>query len=325
MAKIPSEFVPLDVNMAHDGAIRAAGPMAELLFVRGLMYARRTKSLGRLPRYDLPVYGVGIPAVAKHAAALVREGLWVAEDDGWRIRSWDRWNPASSRKAQAKQSRGGSLGNHNRWHVNGTPRAGCEFCDADRSDIGLGSVPTSVSDRSRAGSDSAVRAKTAAEDPGEIGLTSGNIGHPIGKRSGSDRSSESVSDRKSREEESREEEEGSVGTYRGDPATSGRELETVSPDTVFPRSWTPATRHRAYAMENRLDLQHEARMFAEHARANGRTAVDWDAAFMTWLGKAKPRPLNGSTTDQRVNDGMALAHRLAADEPTKPPQIGARP
>jgi len=127
-SKIPSEFVPLDVNYAHDRAIRQAGPLAELLFIRSMAYARRTKSEGVIPDYDLPVVGVGIPKVAQHAEALVRVRLWVAVSGGWRIRSWAKWNPVSDSARSARQSRGGALGNHNRWHVDGVTSDECEFC-----------------------------------------------------------------------------------------------------------------------------------------------------------------------------------------------------
>lgn len=93
------------------------------------------------------------------------------------------------------------------------------------------------------------------------------------------------------------------------------ELETVSPETVFPRNWQPANRHRAYALENNLDLHHEAQMFREHARANGRTAVDWDAAFMTWLGKARPRTRPGTATGtNRAMTALELAAHYEAQE-----------
>lgn len=108
-----------------------------------------------------------------------------------------------------------------------------------------------------------------------------------------------------------------VSTSPGHDDSHGHELETVSPQTVFPRSWTPGNRHRAYALENNLDLAHEARMFAEHARANGRTAVDWDAAFMTWLGKARPRGRPGmSTGTNRAMTALEIAAQYEAQEET---------
>lgn len=127
-ARIPGEFVPLDVNYAHDRAVRQAGPMPELLFVRGLAYARKYKTDGLIPDYDLAIAGVGIPNVTRHAATLVRADLWIATDDGWLIRSFAKWNPVSEADRSGKQSKGGSLGNHNRWHTNGRRSDDCPFC-----------------------------------------------------------------------------------------------------------------------------------------------------------------------------------------------------
>ncbi|GIG27161.1 hypothetical protein [Cellulomonas denverensis] len=126
--RIPGEFVPLDVNFAHDRALRASGPAAELLFIRGLAYVKRMRSSGLVPDYDLPVVAVGIPNPAKHASTLVRKGLWEQVDGGWLIRSWSKWNPRSEAQGARQQSRGGSLGNHNRWHTNGRRSDDCEFC-----------------------------------------------------------------------------------------------------------------------------------------------------------------------------------------------------
>lgn len=127
-AKIPGEFVPLDVNYAHDRAIRQAGPMAELLFIRAMTYARRMKTSGYVPDYDLEVIGVGIPKLKQQAEALVRVRLWAAAAGGWKFRSWDKWNPVSDADRQVRQSKGGRLGNHNRWHVDGVASDDCEFC-----------------------------------------------------------------------------------------------------------------------------------------------------------------------------------------------------
>ena len=126
--KIPSEFVPLDVNYAHDRAIRVAGPLAEALFVRSIAYARKHRTNGLIPDYDLEVVGAGIPRLPKQADALVGVRLWLVTSGGWRVRSWTKWNPVSEEDRKAKQSRGGTLGNHNRWHIGGVHSDDCEFC-----------------------------------------------------------------------------------------------------------------------------------------------------------------------------------------------------
>lgn len=102
-------------------------------------------------------------------------------------------------------------------------------------------------------------------------------------------------------------------------------LETTSPATTFPRGFRPEHRHRAYALEHGLDIEHEVHQFREHAIANGRTAVDWHAAFNVWLGNAKPRPL---TTKSRHEQNLDVVRALAERDglaPDQPHQIGAAP
>jgi len=145
-SKIPSEFVPLDVNYAHDRAIRQAGYQAELLFIRGLAYARKMFKVtgGLIPDYDLDIVAAGIPNAKKHASSLVRERLWITAKGGWHIRSFGKWNPEIDRSAQ---STGGTLGNHNRWHVDGNWSPDCAFCGGPPlDDLAIGTE--SVTDRS---------------------------------------------------------------------------------------------------------------------------------------------------------------------------------
>jgi hypothetical protein len=88
--------------------------------------------------------------------------------------------------------------------------------------------------------------------------------------------------------EKRREEAPLVSPTREEPRDAHYEndrspLETVSPETVLPRSFVASTRHKAYAMEKGLDIGEELAAFKDHARANGRTLVDWSAGFSSWL------------------------------------------
>jgi hypothetical protein len=147
VTRIPGEFVPLDVNAPHDRALRMAGPLAELLFYRGLMWSRKHKGGGFLADFNLAEIGAGIPSLKKYADALVRERLWLKVRGGWQIRSFPKWNPEPD---LAAQSTGGRIGNHNRWHTEGRWSPDCEFCTApplDLDGIGSASVPRSLPDR----------------------------------------------------------------------------------------------------------------------------------------------------------------------------------
>lgn len=57
--------------------------------------------------------------------------------------------------------------------------------------------------------------------------------------------------------------------------------------TRLPEDWSPNETHQQIASEEGVDLDREAENFRDHATANDRRMVDWDAAFRTWLRKAR--------------------------------------
>ena len=153
MARIPGIFVPLDVNYPRDRAIRRAGPDAELLFIRSLVYTKGASTDGYIADYDLDVVAVGLRNVNKSVTALVAGGLWETTDGGWQIRSWAKWNMTSDQITEVTEARstGGGMGNHERWHVKrGIVSDDCQFCTPRRSTDRSTDRPTdSESDRSR--------------------------------------------------------------------------------------------------------------------------------------------------------------------------------
>lgn len=56
--------------------------------------------------------------------------------------------------------------------------------------------------------------------------------------------------------------------------------------TALPKGWKPSDNCIQFATENRLNVQHEADQFRNHAEATGRKMKNWDAAFRVWLGNA---------------------------------------
>jgi len=119
----PGNYVPLDVNFP-DRDIRRAGPDAEQLFVRALPFAKRTRSGGLIDPADLPEISLGLRNVQKRIDALVREKLWIAIEDGWQIRSWDRWNDDGNGKTDSAKR-----ANCKRWHFNrGIVDPACDYC-----------------------------------------------------------------------------------------------------------------------------------------------------------------------------------------------------
>lgn len=67
----------------------------------------------------------------------------------------------------------------------------------------------------------------------------------------------------------------------------------------IPDGWTPHEGHIRTARHRDLPIEHEATQFVAHAQANGRVAHDWDAAFTSWLGNARPRNGNPWTRTSR--------------------------
>lgn len=60
------------------------------------------------------------------------------------------------------------------------------------------------------------------------------------------------------------------------------------PERPLPASWEPTAKHHELALERRVDIQAAVIAFRNHADTNDRRARNWDAAFRTWLMKAKP-------------------------------------
>lgn len=129
-------FIQLDVEYASDDEFIEAGPMAELLFVRGLCFMKRKKTDGKVKRVQLPNVAGNIPNAAKHAQSLVTVGLWEVTQDGWYCPSYLKRNPSKAdielEQEMAKEA--GEKGNHERWHIgaDGKPSAKCRLCRADR-------------------------------------------------------------------------------------------------------------------------------------------------------------------------------------------------
>lgn len=130
MARIPGTFVPLDVHYLRDPAIQRAGPDAELLYLRSLAHCKAVDGQGLITPYDLAAISVGLKAVTGKVTILVREQLWVTDKDGWRIRSWLRWNRSTEEIDEQKQAKrdGAIRTNHRRWHVDGKTDDECPLC-----------------------------------------------------------------------------------------------------------------------------------------------------------------------------------------------------
>ena len=128
---IPREFVPLDTQFYLDERIQRAGSAAEVLYTRGLAFAKGAGSDGIVSRYGLLAFSFGIRNVTDKVRKLVDAGLWIEVDGGWRISNWEKWNKTSAQISEEKEAKKAAaiLGNHKRWHVaKGEIDPRCEHC-----------------------------------------------------------------------------------------------------------------------------------------------------------------------------------------------------
>lgn len=124
-------WVKLSVDFYEDAKIVQAGVEAELLFVRGLAWAKKHSEDGIIPAAVAGRLAVGLRSPSEASISLCEVGLWQETTDGYQIAKWGIWNPTDS-----DRSKGGKLGQHNRWHQT-RPNPDCAYCDnsSNNSDI----------------------------------------------------------------------------------------------------------------------------------------------------------------------------------------------
>lgn len=72
----------------------------------------------------------------------------------------------------------------------------------------------------------------------------------------------------------------------------------------LPDDWQPTAEHAARAKAKHLDLDTEADSFRHHALSHARKATRWNAAFTTWLIKAKPGAVEETTEEFFTRRGI---------------------
>jgi hypothetical protein len=72
-------------------------------------------------------------------------------------------------------------------------------------------------------------------------------------------------------------------------------------EVAIPKDWAPTTEHFELARARGVDIAAEADAFRLHAETHDRRAVRWNAAFTSWLKKARPRPQVGYDPDAWMN------------------------
>ena len=98
---------------------------------------------------------------------------------------------------------------------------------------------------------------------------------------------------------------------RPDPTRPKEEAKASSPsgkkrEIRIPEDWKPTAAHQERASAARVDLAKEAEAFKLHAETYDRHAASWNAAFTTWLNKAKP---SAPTAPRAMTVAELVAHR----------------
>lgn len=94
------------------------------------------------------------------------------------------------------------------------------------------------------------------------------------------------------------------------------------PSTPIPDNWQPKPEHHTTAQRLHLNLDSEAEDFRNHAQAQGRRLVDWDAGFRSWLKKSAEYAQErqgrqgayrnqAATTSERVQGWIELGQQFA--------------
>jgi len=93
----------------------------------------------------------------------------------------------------------------------------------------------------------------------------------------------------------------------GEPTTTATATEasllpdrTKKPSIRLPKDWVPTSAHYERAKQSGIDITAEVERFKLHAETHDRHAANWNAAFTTWLLKAKPSKGGGSDWAMRL-------------------------
>ena len=283
----------------------STGPRARALWVSALSWSMDQLTDGVIPTHVLPVLG----GSRRDAGDLCRSGLWEERAEGWVFHDWADYQPSKA-KIMAEREAAAERQRRARQRADEKKRGNGTVTDAEQGPK-VGAANRSARDSGAGGGQGSdqqehpdVRYESQRESRRDKGVSHGppDPTRPIT----TSRSSGSPS----------------VGRRDDDPPP----LEVSVPRHRLPASWAPTTTHMATCIERGIDLNHELSQFRSHTKARAVVAVDWDAEFDRWLGNARPRTPDGRparrTTDDKVQAGLDLARRLAADDP---PQIGAAP
>jgi hypothetical protein len=120
----------VDDRLAHHPKVMEAGNSAMGLWLRCGSWAAANLTDGFVPMALIGSLG----GRRRDAEGLVKAGLWTVEPEGYRFRDWFDYQPSAHdvKLGREAESKGGSFGNHKRWHKNrGVADPECRFCRED--------------------------------------------------------------------------------------------------------------------------------------------------------------------------------------------------
>jgi hypothetical protein len=98
-------YSKIDVSLARDPRMIAAGPMARLLYIQAILYCRENLTDGHIDRLILPLVAVDIPKPSNLMDRLVEVGAIELNGVGWQIPEtvWRKYNPTKAEVEQMRQ------------------------------------------------------------------------------------------------------------------------------------------------------------------------------------------------------------------------------
>lgn len=101
-------WAKFDDQFTEHPKVVAAGPWAELLAMRAVIYCARYETDGHVRATQLARLAVGVPSVKRRVASLVEQGLWTedSEGDGWWVHDFLEYHPSrEERETEREQAR----------------------------------------------------------------------------------------------------------------------------------------------------------------------------------------------------------------------------
>ena len=143
----------VDDSFHSNPKVLGASPGALGLWVVAGSWSAQNLTEGFVPRHVLPRL---MQRADRFATELERVGLWSRTENGFQFHDWTDYNPTREEAvaARERQSSGGTIGNHRRWHeAKGKVDPSCRYCrktdrPQDRStDRSTDQSPESVASR----------------------------------------------------------------------------------------------------------------------------------------------------------------------------------